>query len=226
MANANFDSAATTSVEHIPPGGGPPSEMGARGAPLAVQPGDFILTHGGEFFSQLIRFAQQLRFRGADNRYTFWNHAALIVSNDGAIVEALGNGVTRRSLADYAQTQFTIVRIAASAEDRAETVRFADACVGLPYGWPTIVSIALSLLTGTTLKFGFNGQMICSGLVARSLERTTAIFKQEPSHIMPAELAKIYKADPPPKNTAKGVRVKRSRAASPPPLSAVDGPTV
>jgi hypothetical protein len=76
------------------------------------------------------------------------------------------------------------------------------------------VSIALSLLTGAKLSFGFNGQLICSGLVARALERTTAIFEDEPSHIMPAQLAKLYGAVPPPPGTPKGTPAKRVRATS------------
>lgn len=177
---------------------------------LDPEPGDFILTHGAELFSQLIRFGQQLRFRGADRPYTYWNHAALIVSADGAIVEALGTGVERRSIADYDPTQYTLVRITASAEDRAEAATFAERNVGHPYGWTTIVSIALSLLTGAKFSFGFNGQLICSGLVARALERTTAIFDDEPSHIMPAQLAKLYGAIPPSPGTPKGRPARRA----------------
>jgi uncharacterized protein YycO len=178
------------------------------------QPGDFILTHGAEFFSQLIRFGQQLRFHGADRPYTYWNHAALVVSSGGAIVEALGSGVERRSLSDYDPTQYTVVRITTSAEDRTEAAVFAERCVGHRYGWTTIVSITLSLLTGAKFSFGFNGQLICSGLVARALERTTAIFEDEPSHIMPAELAKLYGAAPPPPGTPKGRPARRIRAQS------------
>jgi hypothetical protein len=179
------------------------------------EPGDFILTHGGELFSQLIRFGQQLRFRGADRPYTYWNHAALVVTSGGAIVEALGTGVQRRSIADYDPTQYTVVRISASAEDRAEAAVFAERCVGHRYGWATIVSIALSLLTGAKFSFGFNGQLICSGLVARALERTTAIFEDEPSHIMPAQLAKLYGAIPPPPGTPKGTPARRAQVQSP-----------
>ena len=186
--------ATASAVEHHGPG----ERM------VDPEPGDFILTHGAELFSQLIRFGQQLRFGGADRPFTYWNHAALVVSNDGTIVEALGAGVERRSIADYDPTQYTVVRITASAEDRAEAAAFAERCVGHPYGWTTIVSIGLSLLTGAKLSFGFNGQLICSGLVARSLERTTAIFEDEPSHIMPAQLAKLYGAIPPPPGTPTG----------------------
>src|SRR5205823_3187742 len=65
--------------EHVPPGERTPDP----------RPGDFILTHGGELFSRLIQIGQQLRYAGADQPYTYWNHSALIVSNDGALVEAL-----------------------------------------------------------------------------------------------------------------------------------------
>ena len=89
-------------------------------------------------------------------------------------------------------------------------VAFAEHWVGGRYDWATIVSITLSLLTGAKFSFGFAGQQICSGLVARALERTTAIFDQEPSHVMPAELAKMFAVTPPPPNTPKGKPVRCS----------------
>jgi hypothetical protein len=72
------------------------------------------------------------------------------------------------------------------------------------YGYMTIVSIALSPITGGKLNIGYDGQMICSGLMARALERTTAIFNRTPSHIMPADLAKFFSVEPPPPGTDKG----------------------
>jgi hypothetical protein len=181
--------------EHIPPAGG------ADPDPL---PGDFILTHGGEFFSRVIQFGQGLRFAGKDRRFTYWNHSALIVSADGALIEALGPGVRRNTLAAYHGTQYTVVHIEASDEDRKQMVAFAEHWLGGEYDWATIVSITLSLLTGAKLSFGFAGQEICSGLVARALERTSAIFEEEPSHVMPAELARMFGVVPPPVGTPKG----------------------
>jgi hypothetical protein len=186
--------ARTMRFEHIPPGQTDPDPL----------PGDFILTHGGEFWSRVIHFGQGLRFTGKDRVYTYWNHTALIVSAEGALIEALGPGVRRSRLADYEGTQYTIVHIDASDEDRAEMVAFAEHWVGADYGWATIVSITLSLLTGAKLSFGFAGQLICSGLVARALERTRVIFEQEPSHVMPAELAKMFAVAAPPPDTPKG----------------------
>jgi uncharacterized protein YycO len=161
--------------------------------------GDFILTHGSHWTSQLIRFGQALRFRGKDRKYAYWNHAALIVGSNGEIIEALGPtpGVVEQNVSKYTPREYTMVRVKASPEDRDEAASFARSCVGEEYGALTITSIALSLITGTRFSFGFEGQMICSGLVARALERTRAIFKKEPSHIMPADLAKAYRVDPP-----------------------------
>src|SRR4051812_14790977 len=170
----------------------------------APRPGDFILTHGAGWTSGLIRFGQSLRYRGAAAKYTFWNHTALIVDGEGAIVEALGTGVALRSIHDYEPTQYTVVRVDASDEDRAQAATFARSCIGASYGWITIASIAFSLVTGGKFAFAIDGQLICSGLVARSLERTTAIFKHDPARMMPAELAEMYDVDPPAGGAPKG----------------------
>ena len=177
----------------------------------APRRGDFILTHGDEWTSRLIRFGQSLRYRGPSAKYTYWNHTALVVDDRGSIVEALGTGVAERSIHDYDPTQYTLVRIDASDADRAEAAAFACSAIGAPYGWITIVSIAVSLVTGGKLAFAIDGQLICSGLVARALERTTAIFRHDPARIMPAELAEIFSVDPPPPGTPKGPPQRRKR---------------
>ena len=178
------------------------------GAPRA---GDFILTHGDEWTSKLIRFGQALRYRGTSAKYTYWNHTALVVDDQGSIVEALGTGVAQRSIHDYDPTQYTLVRIDASDADRAEAASFACSTIGADYGWITIVSIAASRVTGGKFAFAIDGQLICSGLVARALERTTAIFRHDPARIMPAELAEFFSVEPPPPGTPKGLPQKRKR---------------
>ena len=170
----------------------------------APRRGDFILTHGDEWTSRLIRLGQSLRYRGASAKYTYWNHTALVVDGVGAIVDALGTGVAKRSIHDYDPTQYTVVRIDASDEDRLEAATFATSSIGARYGWVTIVSLGLSLATGGKFAFAIDGQLICSGLVARALERTTAIFKHDPARIMPAELAEVYNVEPPAPGTPKG----------------------
>ena len=174
----------------------------------AFRPGDFILTHGNAWTSKMIRFGQRLRFRGHDRKYARWNHAAILIDGEGSIVEALGSGVQQRHISVYKPTEYTLVRIdgvVQASQDREQAVEFAKWSRNQPYGFVAIVSIAYGLLTGGKFTFGFDGQHICSGLVARALERTGAIFNRTPSHIMPADLAKYFEVEPPPPTTPKGI---------------------
>src|SRR5208283_1174397 len=100
------------------------------------QPGDFILTHGKAFFSKLIRFGQGLRFHGKDRKYIWWNHAAMIVSPEGELVEALGVGVRKRNISVYKDTEYYIVHLGsglADVRDRDQAVKFAEWCLEEPY---------------------------------------------------------------------------------------------
>ena len=166
--------------------------------------GDFILTHGDAWTSTLIRFGQRLRIHGDDRKYTHWNHAALIVSTRGDLIEALGAGVTASHISKYRPRELHLVRIDASPPDRQQAVDFGRWAAGLAgsarqrYGFVTIASIAYTLLTGGKFTFAIDGEVICSGLVARAMERTGALFNRTPTHVMPADLAKYYEVEPPP----------------------------
>lgn len=172
-------------------------------------PGDFILTHGNKLYDRLIRWAQRLQMRGHDRRYTRWNHAALILDQDGTIVEANGGGVQRNPISKYTPTEYYIVHILAEDLDRGHEVAFAQWAEGQRYGKLTICSVFLSLAFGSTIIFGLQGQEICSGLVARALERAGYIFDQDPAHIMPADLAKHFDVEPPKKGTPIGKPPKK-----------------
>jgi len=160
-------------------------------------PGDFLLTHGKSWTSEMIRVGQAIRYRGGDAIYARWNHAAIFVDNNGDIVEALAGGVQRRNVSVYKDTEYHVVRLGDIAEvERVHEVKFALACLNASYGILTIASIALSLLSGSKFGFGVDGQEICSALVARCLERTGEIFPEDPWHLMPADLAKFYDVKP------------------------------
>ncbi|MCA1846398.1 MAG: hypothetical protein LC792_25025, partial [Actinobacteria bacterium] len=113
--------------------------------------GDFVLTHGDAWTSKLIRFGQRLRIHGADRKYTHWNHAALIVSDTGDLIEALGAGVTPTHVSKYTEKELHLVRVGASPEDHKQAVDFARWAAGLTgaprqrYGFITIVSITYTL---------------------------------------------------------------------------------
>ncbi len=176
-------------------------------------PGDFILTHGASWTSRMIRFGQKLRYWGKDRIYTRWNHAAIFVAQNGDIVEALGAGVQRRNISVYKGTEYHVIHLQnALAEDRDHEVEFALACLDDSYGWLTILSIALSLLSASKFGFGVDGQEICSALVARCLERTGEIFPEDPWHLMPADLAKYFDVRPSDLNAAFGKVPDRTAA--------------
>jgi cell wall-associated NlpC family hydrolase len=173
--------------EHVEPG------RSAEG----VQPGDFLLVASSSFRGRLIRWGQERRIRGEDRRYVKWTHAALIVDRDGGLIEAVGRGVREYSLAQYENDEYLVVRIVAEPADRAQMVDFARSALRKPYSRLAMVSIALSLLTGSRIAFFVDGQFFCSGLVARALERTGRVFDRDPAHIAPADLAKYYRAGEP-----------------------------
>ncbi len=189
-------------------------DQGAQ--PADYRPGDFILTHGSGFISRFIRYGQSFAFHGKNRKYIWWSHAAMIVSAGGDLIEAEGAGVRRGHLSEYAASDYHLVRLntLASDQDRAQICRYAEWCLGQEYGLLTNISIVLSVLTGSRFTFGFDGQSVCSGLVARALERSSVIFDRSPSHILPADLAKYFEVIPPPKGSSKGKLRQRSAPAA------------
>ena len=220
----------------------------AQPTPTAFSPGDFVLVRGHALTSFLIRLGQRLRLRGEDKDFAYWNHAALLVSDGGDIVEALGRGVVERNLTAYQPNDYKIVRLKkATKRDREKAVLFANWAAGkvysdgLPvgaaqrkvgYSFLAILSIAFRLV-GMTLFLGFaaagvtllsvgetelglvfvglalvvlvlrsirfsrDGHMICSCLVARSIERCGFIFGwRDVSHVRPGGLAKAFGVRP------------------------------
>jgi len=155
--------------------------------------GDFLLTRGDYWTSRLIQFGQGLR---TDKRYARWNHAVLVLNEQGDIAEALSDGVVCNHISKYTAPACHLVKITASDQDRSQMMEFAESvlrsCDRTEYGWLTILSIILTLLTGSRLVFGMVGTAICSGFVAEALVRTGEIFDKPSSHMMPADLAAHY----------------------------------
>jgi len=177
--------------------------------------GDFVLIHGSHWTSWLIQAGQAFRYHGDSRRYTYWNHAAIFSDDTGHIIEALAAGVVERHISVYDAADYQVVFLRMADLDREQVVAFARHCRDQEYGYLTIASLALSLVTGSKLTFGVDGQEICSGLVARSLERAGEIFAEEPWHATPAGLAKFYGILPP-RDAAHGDRGGRSPQAQQP----------
>lgn len=168
-------------------------------SPREWRAGDIVLTHGDSLFAKLIGFGQRLRIHGEDRKYAWFTHAALVAGPGGELVEVMGSGIKRRHVSVYRPQDYAVVHTGAEPGDVKEILRFADWAVAArpKYGWATIVSIALTMLTGAKFAFFVSGEFICSGFVARAMERTGAIFSRDPVHITPADLAKYYGVLPP-----------------------------
>jgi hypothetical protein len=193
----SFLSTSPSRPEQVRPAPHHAERAGPGEAAAGFDRGDFVLVAGTHLNSHLIRFGQKLRIRGADRRHVKWTHAALIVDRDGSLIEAVGTGVRRWHLDRYRGDDYVVVRLHTSEENRDEVVRFAEWALrrGSSYSRLSTVSIALSMLTGSRLTFFIDGQFVCSGLVARALERTGSIFDRDSAHIAPADLAKYFYSD-------------------------------
>lgn len=161
-------------------------------------PGDFILSHRLRPIAGLISFAQKVRFRGADAVYAHWSHCALIVAEDGALVEAESLGVERSPISKYQSREYHLVRLGAefSPEGRKQAVEYTTAQVGQAFGFLALAGAALFLLFGWPLRLMRRNHQICSGLVVRALQKGGLLQDADPALMLPADLAKIYDVRP------------------------------
>ena len=157
---------------------------------LFPQPGDFFLLHGNKFASRLIQFGQRRRF---SRREAYWNHAGLFVSDKGDIVESLVHtGVTSDNIEKYKDLEYVVVHLHLQQNDKDQILRFADWAVGRKYGFLTDISLGLWCLFGGKFDFSIDGEMICSGFVAKALERAGYIFDRDSTRESPADLANHF----------------------------------
>lgn len=158
-------------------------------------PGDFFLVHRTKFFSKLIQFGQGRRYTKEE---AYWNHAGIFTSSNGDIAEALmKGGVCRGNILKYKNQEYIVVHIEASDEDRQQINKFVDWAVGKKYGLLTDISLAIWSLFGGKFDVSIDGEMICSGLVARALERAGYIFDRDSTRETPADLARHFKVHKP-----------------------------
>ena len=172
--------------------------FGPGESPSGLDPGDFILTHRHRPFAALISFAQRRRFHGADAPFAHWSHAAVIVGEDGSLVEAESMGVIRSALAKYRDDEYHLVRLGdqLSAQGRKEAVRYARAQVGQAFGYLDLAGATLYLLTGVPLRWVRRHHEICSSLIVRALQHGGVLEGFDPAITLPADLAKEFGARP------------------------------
>ena len=157
------------------------------------RPGDFILVRGTSWRSKVTSAYQWGRARRTEERQCArWNHAALVVGNNGAIVEAGTAGVVLQHLDKYRDEDYYYLPVGATPAQRLRAVRFAVSRIGAPYDALALAGIVLSALTRGRLRLRESQQDLCGSLVARALAHGGACFVMGPSAMTPADLAVHY----------------------------------
>jgi uncharacterized protein YycO len=162
------------------------------------EPGDFILAHRHNLIAGLISLAQKRRFTGPDAVFAHWTHTAMIVEQNGALVEGEVTGVRQNPIARYHSDEYHLVRLGPefSTEGRARAVAYSKAQIGEGFGFLDMFGAALYLLFGWPLRLVRRGHEICSGLVVSALQAGGLVPDLDPALTLPADLAKLFDARP------------------------------
>ena len=161
-------------------------------------PGDFILTHRHKVFAGLISVGQSRRFKGPDALFAHWSHAAVVVGDDGSLVEAESLGVVRSAVSKYHDDEYHLVRLGAEFRDdaRQRAVAYAEQQVGQAFGYLDMAGAAVHLVTGWRLRWVRRNHEICSSLVVKALQEGGLLLDLDPATTLPADLAKAFDVRP------------------------------
>jgi hypothetical protein len=133
------------------------------------------------------------RARGPRERHcAYWNHAALVVGTNGAIVEAGTAGVVFQHLDKYHGEDYHYVAVSATPEQRRRALLYAVSRTGSPYDNLALAGIVVSALTRGRLRLKESQHDLCGGLVARALACGGERFPKPPTSMTPADLAVHY----------------------------------
>jgi hypothetical protein len=152
-------------------------------------PGDVILVQGSGFVDNLIRFGQREEQHGWI--YAFKNvgkrevdateptsvaHCAVYVGN-GNLIEALAGGLTLSRSDKYDNEPHLVARLAdafpeVTGEGRERLITFAHEALKRhdKYGWLSIASIIVQMVTPVGLDISWDGAIICSAFAAQCWE--------------------------------------------------------
>lgn len=138
-----------------------------------------VFTHGTGLVDRLIQLWT----------HSHWNHVALRLP-DGSLVEAVGQGIRPAPGDKYDHGDYDQFTIPLGESEERDVVAYAQAMVARHerYGFLTIATIALALLTGFRLVVELDGTLICSEFAARALEHGGLIFDRDAALISPEDL--------------------------------------
>jgi hypothetical protein len=156
------------------------------------RPGDVVLIRGRGWLGRAIRAGQRVRYRREkDHPFTYWSHAALIVT-PWHLIEVVHAGVIMRKIERYRDHEYHYVYLELSESDRSKAVAFAYSCLRQRYGLSSFLLLAVSVLLGDRFNVPDRGQHGCVSLIVRALQRAGMTFDQSPNDMTPADLAKWF----------------------------------
>ena len=128
----------------------------AGSEPQKFNPGDFILVSTNGILAKFIRLGQFIRYHGKMKPFSLWNHAAMIIDEEGTVIEAVGRGVRYAHVDEYKDVEYYLVNTKLNKQSRDQAISACKSFVKDQYGWLTIVSITFELITGIKLQFSLN----------------------------------------------------------------------
>jgi hypothetical protein len=157
------------------------------------RPGDMILIRSANWLGKLIRFFERIRYRSENDRpFTHWSHAALVTTSAGHLIEVVHTGVRVSNIEKYRNQEYHYVYLDLTQPQQSRAVSFAYSCVRQKYGRSGFLLLMLSVLLGDRLKVPDRGQQGCVALIVRALQHAGMTFEQQPSDMMPSDLAKRF----------------------------------
>ena len=141
--------------------------------------GDILLTAGNKWYQKVIRWRTNSQ----------WNHAAIIVDDDGGIIEATFPKVRRRTIIDYINdgSQILLLRSVTPFDARKldEALIWLSEQVGHQYDWRGILSFVFNKQCGNRSYY------FCSELVYEFYQRVGIQITREniPELFSPEDIA-------------------------------------
>lgn len=171
-----------------------------------LQPGDLLLCRSKGIVGVLIRFGERTRVHGwrialgravrvlfhrsvdeGPDDPAWTNHVAVYVGG-GQVIEAVAKGLQLASVEKYGPDVHVVARLANADPgiglvERQALVEFAHAELDrhTSYGWLSIASIVLQLLTPTKLDVSWDGAVICSAFGAQCWEHSGVVMNTRSS---------------------------------------------
>jgi hypothetical protein len=172
---------------------------------MDLETGDVVLVEGTGFVDTLISIGARVRYHGwlsllkkRPNDETRFTHAAVVVN--GKLIEALATGLMESNLNKYdgrcGVAKLTSVSPFVNAQDRYNLAVFASNALDRhdKYGWLSILSIILEIITPLKLDISWDGALICSAFAAQCWEHAGVVLPTLSSlTTMPADIAYMAK---------------------------------